>query len=50
MGPWKGNVETLESITANSLNGEFDKVGKKALQLAPLNQQLQVISRMLSAH
>ncbi|MBO3045426.1 hypothetical protein [Burkholderia pseudomallei] len=49
MGPWKGNVETLESITANSLNGEFDKVGKKALQLAPLNQQLQMIARMISA-
>ncbi|AOK28887.1 MULTISPECIES: hypothetical protein [Burkholderia] len=49
MGPWKGNVETLESIAANSLNGDFDKVGKKALQLAPLNQQLQMIARMISA-
>lgn len=48
MGPWKGNVETLESIAANSLNGDFDKVGKKALQLAPLNQQLQMIARMIS--
>ncbi|WP_063549546.1 hypothetical protein [Burkholderia territorii] len=49
MGPWKGNVETLESIAANSLNGDFDKVGKKALSLAPLNQQLQMISRMLAS-
>ncbi|WP_423378949.1 hypothetical protein [Burkholderia sp. LMG 32019] len=49
MSPWKGNVETLESIAANALNGDLDKVGKKALQLAPLNQQLQMIARLISA-
>lgn len=50
MGPWLGNVEQLQGIGANAVNGEFDKVGKKALQLAPLNQQIQMISRMLSTN
>lgn len=50
MGPWLGNVEQLQGIGANAVNGDFDKVGKKALQLAPLNQQIQIISRMLSAN
>ncbi|VWB61252.1 hypothetical protein BLA13014_02729 [Burkholderia aenigmatica] len=36
-------------MAANALNGDFDKAGKKALQLAPLNQQRQMISRMLAA-
>lgn len=50
MGPWLNNVESLEGIGVNAVNGQFDKVGQKALQLAPLNQQFQIIQRLVSAN
>ncbi|MET1474880.1 hypothetical protein ABXL37_11495, partial [Burkholderia sola] len=49
IGPWGGNVETLQQLGANAVNGDLDKTGRKALLLAPLNQQAQIIARMLSA-
>lgn len=48
MGPWGSNVETLQSLGANAVNGEFDKVGEKALRLAPLNQQMALLQRIVS--
>ncbi|KVO83320.1 hypothetical protein WL21_09820 [Burkholderia ubonensis] len=50
MGPWLSNVETLQGIGANAVDGDFDNVGKKALQLVPLNQQIQMIARLLSTN
>ncbi|MBU9680896.1 hypothetical protein KTF37_29030 [Burkholderia multivorans] len=49
IGPWGGNVETLQQLGANAVNGDLDKAGRKALLLAPLNQQAQIVARMLSA-
>jgi hypothetical protein len=48
IGPWGGNIETLQQIGANAVNGDFDKMGKKALLLAPLNQQMSIVGRIVS--
>jgi hypothetical protein len=48
MGPWLGNVESIQGIAANAVDGELDQAGKKAFRLAPLNQQLQLINRIVA--
>jgi hypothetical protein len=46
LGPWLGNVQTVQQTVSGAVSGDYTQAGEKALRLIPMNQMF-LIGRQL---